>query len=37
MRRTHVAPVLALAAAGLLVAGTALAQDASYPPAGTSP
>lgn len=36
MRRTQFVPALALAAAGLLTANVAMAQDASFPPAGSS-
>ena len=37
MRRSQLAPALALTATGLLMANVAMAQDASFPPAGTSP
>ena len=37
MRRSQLASALALTAAGLLMANVAMAQDASFPPAGTSP
>ena len=36
MRRTQLVPAVALVAAGLLTASAVMAQDASFPPAGTS-
>lgn len=36
MRRSQFVPALALAAAGVMTAGVAMAQDASFPPAGSS-